>query len=74
MMSGINTNNNRNNNNVSHNEALEILGLSGNPTNAEINRAYHNLMRSNHPDKGGSSYLAQKINLAREVLLKRQKQ
>ena len=73
MMSGINIPTNTDNHNVSHKEALEILGLTGEPTTLEINKAYHKLIQSNHPDKGGSSYLAQKINLARDLLLKKYK-
>ncbi|MBQ4874739.1 MAG: DnaJ domain-containing protein [Rickettsiaceae bacterium H1] len=71
MMSGVNPS--TKSNNISSQEALEVLGLSGNPTSTEINKAYHKLMQSIHPDKGGSSYLAQKINLARDTLLKKHK-
>lgn len=60
--------------NVAYKEALAILGLDANPSISEINKAYHKLMISNHPDKGGSSYLAQKINSARDVLLAKYKQ
>jgi hypothetical protein len=50
-------------------EALRILGLEGQPTEADIRDAYHRLMMANHPDHGGSAYLAAKINQARDVLL-----
>ncbi len=57
---------------VSYQEALDILNLNKkDPTRSEVNKAYHKLMQSNHPDKGGSSYLAKKINMARDVLLKK---
>lgn len=56
--------------NMSRSEALKILGLTEDAKSSDINQAYHNLMRSLHPDKGGSAYLAQKINEARDVLLK----
>ena len=50
-------------------EALEVLGLKGNPTVTEIKEAHHKLIRKIHPDQGGSDYLAMKINDARDVLL-----
>lgn len=56
--------------NMSKNEALKILGLTEDAKSNDVNQAYHNLMKSIHPDKGGSAYLAQKINEARDVLLK----
>ncbi|QXK92364.1 DnaJ domain-containing protein [Neoehrlichia mikurensis] len=61
---------NRNTSNeMSINEALEILGLEGKANNEQINMAYHKLMKSVHPDKGGSAYFAQKLNQARDKLL-----
>ncbi len=56
---------------MSNEEALRILGLYGAKADQnEINRAYHNLMKLVHPDKGGSQYFAQKLNEARDRLLK----
>jgi hypothetical protein len=52
-------------------EALRILGLSRGATSEDINAAYRRLMGQLHPDKGGSDYLAAKVNAARELLLKR---
>ncbi|MBI3517074.1 MAG: molecular chaperone DnaJ [Proteobacteria bacterium] len=53
---------------MSRTEALRILGLSGDPTPAEVTEAHHRLMMSNHPDRGGSAYLAAMINEAKQVL------
>lgn len=51
-------------------EALRVLGLEGTPSTEEIKAAHHRLIAGLHPDKGGSAYLAAKINEARDVLLK----
>jgi len=50
-------------------EALEILGLSGNPDRDAIKHAHHKMMLKFHPDQGGSDYFASKLNQARDLLL-----
>ena len=54
---------------MSRAEALDVLGLKEGATEAEIKDAHHRLIAGLHPDHGGSTYLAAKINQARDVLV-----
>jgi len=49
--------------------ALEILGLEEPVDKKQVTAAHRQLMRKLHPDRGGSDYLAKKINSAKDYLL-----
>jgi TPR repeat protein len=49
--------------------ALDILGLLEGATDAEVQASYARLMQLVHPDKGGTTFMAQQLNAARKVLL-----
>ena len=50
-------------------EARQVLAVGPQASVDEINAAWRAQMKRNHPDQGGSSYLAAKINEAKDVLL-----
>lgn len=54
---------------MSLDEAREVLGVGPHATAEEIKAAHKRLMRSAHPDAGGSDWLAARVNEAKEALL-----
>ena len=54
---------------MSRDEALSVLGLKAGATSDDIKNAHRRLMKDFHPDRGGSDYLAAKINQAKDILL-----
>lgn len=52
-------------------EALAVLGLAPGAGEDEIRTAHRRLLMAVHPDRGGSADLTQRINAARNVLLRR---
>ena len=55
---------------MSRREAALILGVREQVERQKITDAHRRLMLVNHPDNGGSTYIAAKINEAKEILIK----
>jgi hypothetical protein len=52
-------------------EAYEVLGLPKDATAEDVSRAHRSLMKKLHPDQGGTTSLAARVNEAKDILTRR---
>ena len=56
---------------MSEDEACKLLGLAKGASREEVARAHRSVMKTAHPDHGGSTDLAARVNEAKDVLMRR---
>lgn len=56
---------------MSEDEAYEVLGLHKGATRDDVMRSHRSLIKKLHPDHGGSTDLAARVNEAKDVLMRR---
>ncbi|WP_202899170.1 DnaJ domain-containing protein [Methylocapsa aurea] len=56
---------------MSKDEAYEVLGLQKGASREEVVRSHRSLMKKLHPDRGGTTDLAARVNEAKDVLMRR---
>jgi DnaJ-class molecular chaperone len=54
-------------------QALQVFGFDAVPAEEKIVKRHRELIQKNHPDRGGSDFLAAQINQAKDVLIDAQK-
>eukprot|EP01067_Filipodium_phascolosomae_P009331 Filipodium_phascolosomae@DN8297_c0_g1_i1.p1 len=55
---------------LSQSEAYKILNVNPTASRDRIKEVHRKLMLANHPDKGGSDFLASKVNEAKDCLMR----
>jgi DnaJ family protein C protein 19 len=54
---------------MSRREAALILGIRESAPEEKVKEAHRRIMIANHPDAGGSSFIAAKVNEAKDMML-----
>jgi DnaJ-class molecular chaperone len=55
---------------MSEDQAYEVLGLQKGAPEEDVVRSHHSLMKKLHPDHGGSTDLAARVNEAKDALMR----